>query len=193
MANIPAPYVSGCDYNDHELDNATTTLNPGVFCGGLTILGNSNVTFSPGTYVIKDGKFFVDSNSQVTGNGVTFYLTGSDATIEFTSHTVVDFIAPTTGSLAGVIFFEDRNAPLNREHYFDSNNISRLEGAIYLSRGLFWSDSNTQIGADSAFTIVVANRIRLDSNAKLVLNSDYESSSVPALIGTAGGTIRLLN
>ena len=91
-----------------------------------------------------------------------------------------------------MIFFEDRNAPLNREHYFDSNNISRLEGAIYLSRGQFWTDSNTQIAADSAFTIIVANRIRLDSNATLVLNADYDSSSVPTLIETTGKPIRLL-
>lgn len=193
LANVPAPSVGSCTYNDTELDNANTTLSPGVYCGGLSIMGDSNVTFSAGTYIIKDGKFFVDSTSRISGSRVTFYLTGTGATIEFTSNTVVDFTAPTTGPLAGVIFFEDRNAPFNREHYFDSNNISRLEGAIYLSRGLFWSDSNTQIAADSAFTIVVANRIRLDSNATLVLNADYDGSDVPALTGTAGGRIRLIH
>lgn len=117
MAHIPEPIFGGCSFNGHELDDATTTLKPGVYCGGLTIKGNSNVTFSPGTYVIKNGRFVVDSNSRVTGTGVTFYLTGSNATIEFTSNTVVNFSAPTSGPQAGVIFFEDRNAPLNREHY----------------------------------------------------------------------------
>jgi len=192
MAHIPAPSTSGCDFSDHELDDATTDLNPGVYCGGLTIKGNSNVTFRSGTYIMKDGRFFVDSNSRVRGDGVTFYLTGSQATIEFTSNTEIDFTAPTTGSLAGVLFFEDRNSPWNRSHYFDSNNISRLEGAIYLSRGVLWFDSNSQIAANSAFTTIVVNRLRLDSNAQLVVNTDYDSSAVPALIGAAAGGIRLI-
>ncbi|MCH8240490.1 MAG: pilus assembly protein, partial [Proteobacteria bacterium] len=136
LADIAAPSFSGCDYNNLVLDNAVTTLNPGVYCGGLANLNNSIVTFSPGTYVIKDGPFYVDSNSQIQGTGVTFYLTGTGAVIHFDSNSSIDFTAPATGPLAGLIFFEDRNAPLNQEHYFDSNNISRLEGAIYLSRGL---------------------------------------------------------
>jgi len=88
--------------------------------------------------------------------------------------------------------FEDRNATLNQPHYFDSNNINRLEGAIYLSRGHLWFDSNSQIGADSAFTTIVAHRLRLDSNSQLVLNADYGSSSVPSLAGSSGANVRLL-
>ncbi len=192
MANIPAPGASGCDHTDLVLDDAVTTLNPGVYCGGLANLNNSIVTFSPGTYVIKDGPFYVDSNSQIQGTGVVFYLTGTGAVIHFDSHSSIDFTAPATGPLAGLIFFEDRNAPLNQEHYFDSNNISRLEGAIYLSRGLLWIDSNSQIALNSAFTTIVARRIRLDSNAQLVINTDYEGSNVPALLGTTGGIVRLI-
>lgn len=194
LADIAPPSTSGCDYTDLVLDNETTILNPGVYCGGLSNLDNSNVTFSPGTYVIKDGPFYVDSSSQIQGTGVTFYLTGIGAVIHFDSNSVIDFTAPTTGPFAGIIFFEDRNNPLNQEHYFDSNNISRLEGAIYLSRGLLWFDSNSQIAPNSAFTTIVAYRIRVDSNAQLILNSDYEGSDVPNLVGAGAGSgmVRLI-
>ena len=194
LADIAPPSTSGCDYNNLTLDNAVTTLDPGVYCGGLSNVNNSIVTFSPGTYVIKDGPFYVDGNSQLQGTGVTFYLTGTNATIEFDSNSSIDFTAPVAGPLAGLIFFEDRTAPLNQEHYFDSNSITRLEGAIYLSRGLIWFDNNSQIALNSAFTTIVANRIRLDSNAQLVINSDYEGSGIPNLVGTAGGSgmVRLI-
>ena len=192
LAEIAAPGFSGCDYNNFYIDSQTITINPGVYCGGLHLDGNADITFSPGLYVIKDGPLWVDSNSSAHGEGVVFYLTGTNATIHFDSNSSIDFTAPATGPLAGLIFFEDRNAPLNQEHYFDSNNISRLEGAIYLSRGLLWIDSNSQIGVSSAFTTIVANRIRIDSNAQLVINTDYAASDVPALLGMGSGVVRLI-
>ena len=192
LAEIAAPGFSGCDYNNFYIDSQTITINPGVYCGGLHLDGNADITFSPGLYVIKDGPLWVDSNSSAHGEGVVFYLTGTGATIHFDSNSSIDFTAPATGPLAGLIFFEDRNAPLNQEHYFDSNNISRLEGAIYLSSGLLWIDSNSRIAVNSAFTTIVARRIRLDSNAHLVINTDYEGSNVPALLGTTGGIVRLI-
>ena len=62
-----------CNHHGKTVDSLTTTLQPGVYCGGLTIKGNANVTFAPGEYIIKDGKFFVDSNSKVSGQGVGFF------------------------------------------------------------------------------------------------------------------------
>ncbi|MCH8240377.1 MAG: pilus assembly protein, partial [Proteobacteria bacterium] len=58
--------------------------------------------------------------------------------------------------------------------------------------GLLWIDSNSQIGVNSAFTTIVANRIRLDSNAQLVINTDYAASDVPALLGMGSGVVRLI-
>ena len=192
LAGTAQPSSAGCLQTNYELDSVTRTIHPGVYCGGLTIKGNADVTFAPGTYVIKDGEFFVDSNSQIRGNQVAFFLTGTDATLFFDSNVVVDFTAPVSGSLAGIIFFEDRSAPLLREHRLFSNNISRLEGAVYLSRGLLWLDSNSQIAANSNFTSIVVRRLRLDSNAELVLNADYGSSSVPSVTVSGATEMRLV-
>ena len=192
LAGVSAPNTAGCDHSGHEIDGEEddpVTLGPGVYCGGLTIKGDSVVSFDPGTYVIKNGEFFVDSNSRISGTGVTFYFTGSDATIFFDSNVQVDFTAPTTGPQQGIIFFEDRSAPLLREHRLFSNNISRLEGAVYLSRGLLWLDSNSQIAANSNFTSIIVRRLRLDSNAQLVLNADYDDSSVPAVAISSGDAV----
>ncbi|MCP4074403.1 MAG: hypothetical protein GY742_22180 [Hyphomicrobiales bacterium] len=194
LAGIAPPNVGSCDYNNAEYDSVSTILSPGVYCGGLTIKGNAVITFRSGTYVIKNSSFFVDSNSRISGTGVGFYLTGSDAVLHFTSNSSVNLVAPSTGDMAGILFFEDRSVSADQTHYFDSNNISRIEGAVYLSRGIFSSDSNTQIGANSAFTTVIARKIQLNSNAILTLNADYSATTVPNVAsGYSGATnIRLV-
>ena len=184
LAALEPPPYSGCDYDAHVVDNITTTLSPGVYCNGLVTDGNADVEFLPGEYIIDGGNFLVNSNSIVQGTGVGFYLTGG-ATIWFDSNVVVDFSAPIDGPLAGIVFFQDRNdTGTNR---FDSNAISRLEGTIYFPNGSFHSDSNSAIAADSAFTVLIARRIELDSNARLVLNSNYAASAVPVVLPAGGG------
>lgn len=177
LATVPAPVVPNCDLTTRY--NRTVTIDPGVYCGGISILNNSVVTFRPGIYFVKDGKFFVYSNTKVQGDGVGFYLTGNNATLHFTSNTRIDFTAPSTGALAGILFFEDRSAPVERLHYFDSNSITRETGSMYLSRGIFSTDSNSTIAANSAFTNVIARKVWIKSNASLTLNADYGATTVP--------------
>ena len=180
FSSIAPPTFGSCNHNDLEIDTSSKTLYPGVYCGGIMIKNNTKVTFKPGVYIIKNGEFKVDSNAEATGTGVGFYFTGKDARIYFDSNTEIDFTAPGEGKpMAGIIFFEDRNQSLLIKHELNSNNIGRLEGGIYLSRGYLYIDSNTTIGANSKFMTVVARRIKIDSNATLVVNSDYASSSVP--------------
>lgn len=182
LAQRAAPTVGACNHNNREIKDITTVIAPGVYCGGLTIDGNARVTLQPGIYVMKDGKFRIDSNSRVTGTGVGFYLTGNNATLELNSNSVVDLRAPTSGALAGIVFFEDRTAPLLRTHRLDSNSIGRLEGAIYLSRGRLAMDSNSTIAASSAYTDIIVRQLDMNSNSHLVLNASYADSDVPRAI-----------
>ena len=154
-------------------------LQPGVYCGGLDIDGDARVTLQAGVYVMKDVPLRIYGNNRVTGEGVGLSITGNDAVIDFDSNVAVDLTAPEDGPLAGIVFFEDRTAPLLRTHQLNSNSVGRLEGAIYLSRGRLSLDSNSTIAAASAFTDVVVRQLDLDSNAELVLNTDYASSDVP--------------
>ena len=124
----------------------------------------------------------------MTGDGVTIYLTDG-AKIHFDSNSGIDLKAPTDGPLAGIIFFQNRNE--GGVHYLDSNNVSRLEGTIYLPNGTLSSDSNTTIGAGSPFTIIIVRKLELDSNANLVVNSDYEASDVPMPLILAAQRVKL--
>ena len=72
-------------------------------------------------------------------------------------------------------------------HEFNSDNIERLDGAVYLPRGIF-NCNNPNVAAGSAFTTIIANKMKLNSNCTLDLNSDYGGTDVPALTGGATGT-----
>lgn len=190
LASLTPPPYGGCGPTGLVLDNYSgAPLSQDVYCGGLEIKNNSVVDFDPGIYVITGGDLFVDSNSTITGDGVAFYLTGG-ARINFTSNTSVDLTAPATGHLAGILFFQDRSYEVT--HFFDSNNISRLEGTIYFPTGTLHSDSNTQIGGGSAYSMYIAKHFELDSNAELVINADYGASGVPLPSGLAGSSNRLV-
>ncbi len=192
LASLPAPATGGCDENDMEIDDQTLTLNEGIYCGGILIKNNSNVTFNSGIYVIKNGEFKVDSNSSIQGVGVMFYFTGNNATIFFDSNSNVDLVAPTEGIYEGVVFFEDRNAQEFNLHKVYSNNVSQITGAVYLSRGVLEIDSNTTFGGGSAWTTIVVNKLRMLSNIILEVNTDYEATDVipPKMI--SAWTARLL-
>ena len=190
LGAVAPPPFSGCDYTNTYLDNANVTLFPGVYCGGLHIDGNSNVTLDPGVYVIKDADFHVDSNSIIQGDGVGFYLTNG-TTLHFDSNTQITLSAPTAGPMAGLLVFQDRAD--GGTHSIDSNAVVQLEGAIYLPDGILTSDSNSNITGTSAYTIVIARQIILDSNATLVLNSDYDASDVPFPSALAGAGALLVN
>ncbi len=217
LVGLAPPSYSGCDENDLELNNVTTTLGPGVYCNGLTIKGTSNVEFLPGVYIIEGGRFKVENTSSVHGEGVGFYL-ANGAKIEFKNDASVSFSAPTAGDMAGILFFQQRNK--KDENKFDAMYISRLEGTIYFPDGTFKSKAKnckkipkapkkskkckgklegkckskksgsvTWIAEDSAFTVLIARKVKVDDNTCLALNTDYVGGGVPVVFPEEMGTL----
>ncbi|KQT19378.1 hypothetical protein ASG40_00510 [Methylobacterium sp. Leaf399] len=169
-------------------------LQPGTYCGGLFIGGNSYVSLAPGEYVIKDGPFVVDSNADVRGDGVGFYLTGTGSTFQFLSNARVDFNAPRSGAMAGLLFFEDRAAPLLRNHEIKTNYASNMTGTVYLSRGRFVVDATNDVAQQSAFTVIVTRQMLLTANPKLTINTNYGATTVPVPkgLGQTDGDVHLI-
>jgi len=189
------PAVGSCDFNDLEKDDYVGKLGPGVYCGGLTIKGNSNVTLTPGVYVMKDGQFLVDSNAKVKGDHVGFFFTGANATLTFNSNVVIRLSAPKTGAMAGLLFFEDTTSPIGREFRITSNYANYLVGTVYLPSGTFLVDANNDVADESEFTVLVVNKLVLKAGPRLVLNTNYGLSDVPIPAGvgptTQGNGVRL--
>jgi hypothetical protein len=170
----------------------TQSLNPGVYCGGLRVTGGAVVTLNPGVFIIKDGPLKVDNNSSLSGSDVGFYLTGSGAVLNFDAgNNVVSLGAPTSGALAGLLFFEDRAAPVGQNHQILSDQARMLLGTIYLPQGNFNVGANNPVADQSAYTILVTNTISAAAGPNLVLNSNYGASTVPVPDGVGPGRVAL--
>jgi Flp pilus assembly protein TadG len=184
-AALPAPPTAGCGGGTNVvLDSVTTTRSPGVYCGGLTIKGNANVTFNPGVYVIKDNDFLIDSNSRVQGAGVFFYLHGTGNKFHFDSNSILQLSAPTSGVYAGVLFFAARDNAM--EHRIDSNTSAQVSGTMYLPNSTGNFNSNVNIGSSSACFRLIARRATFDSNA--ALNLPAPSAACPNNFGGSSAT-----
>jgi hypothetical protein len=109
--SYPRPTVGPCTYNNYSLSgNKTVTLQPGVYCGGMSFSGPVNVTFAPGLYVIQDGTIS-ETGGSFTGNGVAIFLTGQGAGIQLSGQADWHIVAPTSGPLAGFAIFLDPSGP----------------------------------------------------------------------------------
>jgi hypothetical protein len=146
FANVPAPSTTGACQN-----GSGSSLSPGVYCGGLTLQGNQ--TLQPGVYVIQ-GALKVNAGANISGNGVTIYMTGSN-TVTMNGNATVNLSAPTSGTYGGMLFMGDRNGT-NVEEKLDGTATSTMTGAIYFPKqtvnyiGNFaGSNGCTQVVADS--------------------------------------------
>ncbi|MEM6615655.1 MAG: pilus assembly protein TadG-related protein [Pseudomonadota bacterium] len=207
LAERPHPRFGGCDFNGHRIDAAgPVSVNPGVYCGGLTIAGDAEATFQPGIYVIKDGPLLVEDRASLSGVDVGFFLTGPNSVFEFAPDTSISLEAPRNGPMAGLLFQEDLSVPYSfrinalfphfqpprvRVHKIRSNDARQLLGTLYLPRSILMIDANAPVAEDSAFTAIVAARIWLLGGPTLVINSDYAATEVPLPSSLAGGVVAL--
>ncbi|MBS0520182.1 MAG: Tad domain-containing protein [Proteobacteria bacterium] len=151
-ASLPTPSPGTCSYTNFTYPSGTSvTLYPGTYCGGLAIKGGvNNVYFQPGTYYVANGDLYITSVNNVScptcvdgTSGVTFVLTqttGNYANIGgvyISSENNVTLSAPPSGTYAGVLFYQDRNAPVgtmtstSKIFTVTSLNNAKLSGAIY--------------------------------------------------------------
>ena len=193
LSSRAPPTVGGaCDYNKFAVKGGTKTIYPGVYCGGLALSNAANVTAAPGTYIIKGGTLAVAQDAILRGDYVSFYFADDAAVFSFKDRSVIELSAPKDGDMAGILFFENRSSKLGRTFAIGSGNVKKLLGTIYLPRGLLAIDAKGDIAAQSAYTVLIANRIDLRA-ANLVVNTDYGLTDVPvpAGLGSDGRATRL--
>jgi Flp pilus assembly protein TadG len=182
LSSLVEPSFGSCDFNSkvNVSSGASATLTPGVYCKGIAL--NGNVVFQPGLYVLKGDGLEIQSSATVTNNenasgGVTFYLTGSGtkyASVSIAAGSDVTLTPMTTGPLANVLFFQDRNA---------KNGQSKLTGQaqMHLTGIIYFANSEVEFtggsAMDQADVLLVASTLKITGNT--YLNADYATSLLP--------------
>lgn len=146
----------------------TTSINAGCYTSINVTKGT--LTLNPGTYYM-EGNFQTGNGTSVTGTGVTIYF--QSGTFNLDSGSTMSLTAPTTGSYAGILMYQDASdaSPFT----LDSGSKSSWQGALYLPGASIDINSGGNL---AAYTIVDAESVNIDSGAKFALGDDY--SSLPA-------------
>ncbi|GGK34768.1 pilus assembly protein TadG-related protein [Salinarimonas ramus] len=189
LAGRAPPSVGPCTHQDLVV-RRNATLLPGVYCGGIRIRDGAEVTLASGLYVIKDGELRVD-DAAVTGEYVSLYFTGKNAAIDFRKESRIDLSAMRDGALAGILFFQDRDAEEGRDFKIASDDARTLLGTIYLPRGDLFVNAERSVADHSAYTVIVARRLELSAGPVLVLNTDYHATDIPVPegVGPTGNVV----
>jgi Putative Flp pilus-assembly TadE/G-like len=113
LASVTAPTFSACTNTNYTAFLTVATINPGTYCGGITIT-TSTVTFNPGLYIITGGAHW--TGAVVKGTGVTLYFTkgggSSYGQLLISTASTITLSAPTSnanGGIPGILVFGDRN------------------------------------------------------------------------------------
>jgi len=162
--DLQMPPSGSCDHNNMRAKN-TVTLSPGRYCGGLTFQ-NANATLQPGTYIIDGGDLSSNGTSTITGDGVTFILTGDTSSdvgnVDFAGGTTSDLTAPSSGSYAGVLFFQDPNASTSGTNRVIGGSSMALDGIMYFpTREMLFTGGS---GADAGCMMIVARIVSFQGN-----------------------------
>ena len=160
LAYLTPPPVQTPSYGSVTTKN-TQTLSPGTYTD-ITIGKNSTVTLNPGIYYINgpNGLTF-NGGGSVSGSGVMFYFTNG-ATIDATgggNKLDIQLSPMTTGTYAGVLFYQDPNDTAAPSLGGDNNSF--FNGILY-----FPSVQLTFFGNNTSYAtgILVADSIALSGN-----------------------------
>jgi hypothetical protein len=182
LAGLPAPASSPykCDYKNYSAPNwSNPTLDPGVYCGGINVQNNA-YTLNPGTYILVGGGLTTQSsNSAIAGNGVMFYNTFDSkypySAININANSLVNLTAPTTGTYAGILFFDDRSAPTDTKctycDFYGGGSSAVYQGTIYNRNNGITMVGNSSVSA--AYTMVVADTFNIIGTAGF--NDNYST------------------
>jgi hypothetical protein len=180
LATLDDPKYSGCEYNKKVYSGSKITLNPGVYCGGVTIENGADIILSPGIYIIKDGPLKVLDKSSLSGSEVTIYLTGTKTILNFNDESYVNLSAPITGQYQGILFFQNRYD--SNSHKWNGNSTN-LIGVVYLPSSALAASSNHLVTPYRSCTVIITKTLEINSGAGVSI--DLASSSCREMLPSA--------
>jgi len=193
----PPPNVgAACDYVDFSFSSSSIPLQPGVYCGGISIKHGTAV-LNPGDYIVRGGGLTINAGGSIEGSDVGIYLTGG-AVLDGQPNSGISLTAPSDPNdpMVGLVFWEDPNnepASSPATHKIWSDNAQNLHGTVYFPQGTLNIGGKAAVGSAADYTIIVAYDLVAFQSANIVLNTNYSSSKIPVPpgIGNTGGSLHL--
>jgi Flp pilus assembly protein TadG len=205
-ASLAVPSYTVCNNTAYSLSGGTATLASSVDCGAIsvsggghltmnpgayssiTVSGGSTLTMNPGIYVIYGSGGFNLSGGTTTNasGGVSIVLTSntgsSYGSITISGGATLTLTAPSSGSMQGVAFYVDRNAPKSGSDSFSGGSSMAITGSIYTP-----SQQATYSGGSSTASVclqLIADTVNFSGGSSFGVSCG--SLTVPGLQPTGG-------
>lgn len=182
-----------CTQTKYTIKNATQTIAPGTYCGGITAQSGANLTMSPGVYYLVNngggnnasnaGSFSVTSNANVTGNGVTIILMTTGGSTNYGNVSIggsgtVNLTAPTStaglpaGIPAGILFYGRQTTGTDT---FSGGGTLNMTGALYFPNDTLDFSGNPDMSGSATCNHIVAQRITMSGTANINLGNGCQT------------------
>ncbi|HZW30874.1 MAG TPA: pilus assembly protein TadG-related protein [Isosphaeraceae bacterium] len=142
-----------------------TTLQPGVYVGGISLSGNASVTLSPGIYYMQGGGLSLSGNATLAGSGVMIYNDSSGGSINLAGNGSVTLSPMTTGTYAGITIFQDRSTSTGIT--LAGNGTMNITGTLYAPAATLSMRGN---GDSTVASQIIASAISLAGNGEVNVN-----------------------
>ena len=173
------------------VSSGTHYADPGVHCGGYKLKGDARLILRPGEHWFLGGHLDLSDEAKLEGDDVVLFF-DKQSKFDFTGNSVVRLDGRRSGAYAGMVVAATRG---NTQRFLiSSDNVDTLLGVIYVPQATLVVDGDAEVARDSAWTVIVARWLELRGSASLVINANYDSSTVPVPdgVGPNAGGARLI-
>ncbi len=158
---------------------------------------SGTLTLGPGIYVIDGGDFRVGAQANINCTGCTIILTNRSSAgspqigrVDIQGSPEINMTAPTTGTYAGIIFYQDRRAQdgtgENYINHINGSSSSTFQGAFYFpGQQIFFNGTS---GMNTQCVQMVGRRVSFSGNTSISNTCPANSGSKPF----EGSMIRLV-
>ena len=178
------PTFSSCNVQNYSA-NKSETIDPGVYCGGITVHAGATVTLNPGIYYLDGGSLTLNGGSTLNGSGVTLVFTKKNkstwATATINGNATVNLTPPKSGPTKGIVMFGDRNIPVGTSFKFNGGASQYLGGAIYLPTAAITFAGGA--ATSTSCTQIIGDTITFTGNSSIAINcSTYETKPFSPMV-----------
>jgi hypothetical protein len=174
-----------------KLTVGSRRIAPGMHCGGIEISGSARVVLEPGEHWFLAGPLTVKENARLEGEDVVLFF-DKTSKFEFIDSALVRLSGRRTGEYTGIVMGATRDN--TQDFIISSDNVESLLGVIYVPNALLLVEGRADVARESAWTVIVAQRLQLKGSPSLFINANYNASNVPvpAGVGPRTGGSRLV-
>jgi len=150
------------------------SLSPGQYTTkGIQLVAGATVNLDPGVYFIGGNGLDVAGGATLTGTGVTLVFTTFDGGKSYGDATInggstVNLVAPTTGPLAGLTMFGDRNMPTGTAFNLNGGGTQTFTGALYLPKANVKYEGGANVS--NGCTQLIADTVTFTGNANFAID-----------------------